>query len=629
MPVRNGIFRARQYLVGRQRLDGSWAGVRSGDVVSLSELVLLHTYLGREQSECVEQAARAIRRDQLAEGGWALQPGEPINSNASVLAYFALKTAGDDPCEPAMRRARTAIRASGGADAIDMATRRWLALLGQIDYDCCPAIAPEQLLLPSGLATQSAANELRWAALSVVSALRPVRKLELSRGIRELFILTPCDWPIPNGTSKPKRSAALDGLWSWCDRIGWLPFRRWALDTATSRLLGPVIGADCCESSMDELAWRWIALAALGFDETNPTLMACERQLKRLVVIDAELDEARSRPETSLTADTALVIESLQSSGLDTAHPDVAAGIGWLLEHRVPRACESRETRELTSMLRTFVRLEMEINVAASVLPPDIKMNTGRRANHARVPIEVHRPIVEKLRERVCVQQRPDGGWSAWGVMSDDPRRCGAIRSVDNRSAAESSPGATGAMLDVLSSSGRSGGTAAIRDAVEFLRFYQRGDGSWSGVTDAGTVYDTAWVVRGLVAAGVALDDSCVAAGVNWLLVHQQESGNWGESDASAIQTAWALLALVAAGQADLDAARRAVWFLVDAQHDDGSWSDRQPSEYDSTTGGWYCNDLQATALPTLALANWAVSIAAQGHDRPVALRLICDESPH
>jgi hypothetical protein len=66
---------------------------------------------------------------------------------------------------------------------------------------------------------------------------------------------------------------------------------------------------------------------------------------------------------------------------------------------------------------------------------------------------------------------------------------------------------------------------------------------------------------------------------------------------------------------------------LARAQQDDGAWSDSYPTEHDFATGGWYRNDLHATALPTMALASWAVSIAAQPHARPVSLRLVAAEA--
>ena len=47
-----------------------------------------------------------------------------------------------------MQRARAAILAHGGADAVNSFTRFYLALLGQISYEQCPAVPPEMMLLP-------------------------------------------------------------------------------------------------------------------------------------------------------------------------------------------------------------------------------------------------------------------------------------------------------------------------------------------------------------------------------------------------------------------------------------------------------------------------------------------------
>ena len=50
-----------------------------------------------------------------------------------------------------MRRAREAILAHGGADAVNSFTRFYFALLGQISYEHCPAVPPEVILLPKWL----------------------------------------------------------------------------------------------------------------------------------------------------------------------------------------------------------------------------------------------------------------------------------------------------------------------------------------------------------------------------------------------------------------------------------------------------------------------------------------------
>ena len=61
----------------------------------------------------------------------------------STNTYFALKLSGHDPSSEPMQRAKAAILAHGGADAVNSYARFYLALLGQISYDHCPAVPPE------------------------------------------------------------------------------------------------------------------------------------------------------------------------------------------------------------------------------------------------------------------------------------------------------------------------------------------------------------------------------------------------------------------------------------------------------------------------------------------------------
>jgi squalene-hopene/tetraprenyl-beta-curcumene cyclase len=124
--------------------------------------------------------------------------------------------------------------------------------------------------------------------------------------------------------------------------------------------------------------------------------------------------------------------------------------------------------------------------------------------------------------------------------------------------------------------------------------------------------------VPALVAAGVGTDDERIRRAVRWLEDHQNSDGGWGEDprsyvDATAIgrgtstasQTAWALLALHAAGERSL-AMRRGVRFLVATQRDDGSWDE---PEYTGTgfPGDFYINyHLYRLVFPIMALARCA-----------------------
>jgi squalene-hopene/tetraprenyl-beta-curcumene cyclase len=81
--------------------------------------------------------------------------------------------------------------------------------------------------------------------------------------------------------------------------------------------------------------------------------------------------------------------------------------------------------------------------------------------------------------------------------------------------------------------------------------------------------------------------DARIRLAADWLKSKQQEDGGWGETprsyDEPALrgvgpttpsQTAWALMGLLAAGEADSDAVRRGVDYLVETQNEDGTWDE-------------------------------------------------------
>jgi squalene-hopene/tetraprenyl-beta-curcumene cyclase len=101
-------------------------------------------------------------------------------------------------------------------------------------------------------------------------------------------------------------------------------------------------------------------------------------------------------------------------------------------------------------------------------------------------------------------------------------------------------------------------------------------------------------VVPALIAAGVKPGKPAIRRAVAWLEEHQNPDGGWGEDmrsyddpalagrgESTASQTAWALLALLAAEQgADADlgsaAVERGIRWLVDHQRPDGTWDEPQ-----------------------------------------------------
>jgi len=122
---------------------------------------------------------------------------------------------------------------------------------------------------------------------------------------------------------------------------------------------------------------------------------------------------------------------------------------------------------------------------------------------------------------------------------------------------------------------------------VRWLLENQEAGGSWFGRWGVNHVYGTGAALPALVAAGVPRTHTAVRRAVSWLEQHQNADGGWGEDcrsyddpawigrgESTPSQTAWALLALDAAGERGSAAARRGVDWLVASQREDGGWDE-------------------------------------------------------
>jgi squalene-hopene/tetraprenyl-beta-curcumene cyclase len=185
--------------------------------------------------------------------------------------------------------------------------------------------------------------------------------------------------------------------------------------------------------------------------------------------------------------------------------------------------------------------------------------------------------------------QSRDGGWGAFDA--DNTSRFPARLPFCDFGEVTDPPSAdvTAHTVEALAAEGLSA-SKAVRRGVAWLLRAQESDGSWFGRWGANYVYGTGAVVPALITAGVRPGKPPIRRALAWLVAHQNPDGGWGEDlrsyddpgwagrgESTASQTAWALLALLAAGgpqeQASVD---RGVRWLAQTQRPDGTWDEPQ-----------------------------------------------------
>jgi squalene-hopene/tetraprenyl-beta-curcumene cyclase len=212
--------------------------------------------------------------------------------------------------------------------------------------------------------------------------------------------------------------------------------------------------------------------------------------------------------------------------------------------------------------------------------------------------------------------QSGDGGWGAFDA--DNTRRVATTLPFCDFGAVIDPPSAdvTAHAVEMLAALGL-GQETACRRGVHWLLQAQEADGSWFGRWGANHLYGTGAVVPALVAAGVPAGHPVIRSAVTWLERHQNPDGGWGEDlrsyrepgwigrgETTPSQTAWALLALLAAAERT-EAVERGVRWLVAAQRPDGSWDE------DRYTGTGFPGDfylgyhLYRLVFPLTALARY------------------------
>ena len=579
---------ARDALIERQNPLGFWLFELEADCTIPAEYIMMMHFLDEIDVQLEKKLAVYLRNTQAHFGGWALYHGGEFNMSCTVKAYYALKLAGDDVDAPHMVRARAVILERGGAARANVFTRIALALFGQLPWRGTPYVPVELMLLPKWfpfhLDKVAYWSRTVMVPLAILCTLRPLAKNPRRVGIRELFTTPPED----------ERDYFRDAI-----RQGGIIARAFLLADRLGRLFEPLVPRRTRERAT-RLAEQWTlarlngedgigaifpamvnaleAMTILGYPKDDPRRVTAKLALQKLLVVGPT--SAYCQPCVSPVWDTGLASLAMQEAGDPAATDAATRALDWL------RTKQLRDEPGDWRVNRTAVPGGGWAFQFANPHYPDLDDTAVVVwAMHQAKNAGDYRENVQRAMDWLVGMQSENGGFAAFDA-DNTYYSLNKIPFADHGAMLDPpTSDVTGRVVTVLARIGRPEDKQALARAIAYLRAEQEDDGSWFGRWGTNYIYGTWSVMMGLAQAGIGGHDPAMRRAVEWLQSRQNPDGGWGESNdtyaradgrmpSTPYQTAWALLALMAAGEAGSESVRSGIDRLLRTQDSSGLWSD-------------------------------------------------------
>jgi squalene/oxidosqualene cyclase-like protein len=649
-PVRGGragVRRALDVLVRTQAVDGSWKAHFLGPLFAAPMYVAGLYVMGRTPEPRVRTGMVArMRADQNADGGWGLDADSPSLVFTSVLNYVAQRLLGVGAEDRDLVRARAWFLARGGP----LGSASWgkfiLALLGLYEYEGLAPVPPEPWLLPRALPFHPARlwchTRMVYLPMGWLQARR-VRAKEtplLACLRRELYPqpYADVDWKAARERVARTDARVPQGLLLRVVHRALALYERFHSKRLRARAL------DAC-----------LALIREEDEATHHRCLACVNKVLDMVVWHAARPDgpevrahlarlgdylqptakgiAVSGSDSTQSWDTALAVQALLASGEGARERAALKRAGRFLEAQQVLT----EPPFTARYARHPARGGWPFGTREQGWPVSDCTAEALKACLLLESLGLHRFPREHLARAVSFilsLQNRDGGWATYERLRG-PRWLDRLNPSDVFSDVmrdASHVECTSSCIQALAAWRDAWPSAPVGEAIakgaDFLRHQQRPDGSWEGFWGVCFSYGTWFGVSGLVAAGAEAGDPALRAATAFLEARQREDGSWSETIQScrerrwvegraghAMTTAWAVMALVAAGQAGAHATRRGAAWLRSKQGAGGRW----PPEPMASA---FCraNAVHYDAYPRI-FPLWALSLATARQPRAPSTR--------
>ncbi|BBD62522.1 squalene-hopene-cyclase [Nostoc sp. HK-01] len=600
--VADAIAASQKYLLSMQYPAGYWWAELESNVTITAEVVLLHKIWGTDKTRPLHKIETYLRSQQRQHGGWELFYDDGGEISTSVEAYMALRLLGVPATDPALIRARDFILQRGGISKTRIFTKLHLALIGCYSWRGIPSLPPWIMLLPPAFPV-NIYEMSSWARSSTVPLLivcdsKPIFQLDQAINLDELYVegVDQVQYELPRQGDWTDLFLTLDQGFKLAESLNLVPFRQEGIKAAEKWILERQEVTGDWGGIIPAMLNSMLALKCLGYSQNDPIV---ERGFQAIDNFAIETEENYCiQPCVSPVWDTAWVMRALIDSGYAPDDPAIVKAGEWLLQKQIldygDWTVKNRQGKPGAWAFEFDNRFYPDVDDTAVVV---MALHLAKLPNESLKQAAIARA----LNWVASMQCRP-GGWAAFDLDNDQEWLnfipYGDLKAMIDPNTAD----VTARVLEMLGACNLSIDSPNLERALSYLLAEQEPEGCWFGRWGVNYIYGTSGVLSALALINPQKYQPNIEQGAAWLVGCQNSDGGWGETcrtyndpslkgqgRSTASQTAWAVIGLIAAGEATgnfaMSAIERGVNYLVSTQKSDGTWF-----EADFTGTGFPCH---------------------------------------
>jgi squalene-hopene/tetraprenyl-beta-curcumene cyclase len=300
------------------------------------------------------------------------------------------------------------------------------------------------------------------------------------------------------------------------------------------------------------------------------------------------------QPCVSPVWDTAWAIRALIDSGFAPNDPAIVKAGEWLIEKQIldygDWNVKNKQGKPGAWAFEFENRFYPDVDDSAVVV---MALHQAKLPNE-----ELKKQAIDRALNWIATMQCKPGGWAAFDLDNDqewlNSVPYGDLKAMIDPNTAD----VTARVLEMLGACNLSIPANNLEKSLDYLLKEQEIEGCWFGRWGVNYIYGTSGVLSALALIDPLKYARDINQGAAWLVKVQNSDGGWGETcfsyndpslkgkgDSTASQTAWALIGLIAAGEATdklaIDSIEKGINYLLETQKLDGTWDE----EYFTGTG--------------------------------------------